>query len=807
MKISLSCTIDGMKVPLSWLKKYIHLPETVETLSKALTELGLEVDGISGAQFPFEGVIVGEVLSYEKHPQADQLGIAQVSDGKETSQVVCGAPNCRQGLKVAYAPPGAALNTQEKPFVLSRKTLRGVESAGMLCAEDELGMGTDHKGILELPDSAPVGADFATYIADPIFHLALTPNLGYCRSVLGIARELGAYFSRDVVLPTITSPKVEAPLQKTPSITNTASEGCLQYNCALLTQIQVKPSPQWLRQWVEQAGYQSINNIVDITNFVMHEWGVPMHAFDFQKLEGECIDIRKSTLNETITTLDGQRRQLPQNTLLICDAKHPVAIAGIMGSEASAVQNTTTSLLLEAAQFDPSAIRKASKALSLRTEASARFENGIDPQAVSSALQRAIELLQQEAGAKLASEILQAHTTPYTPRTLSCRTARVNHILGTSFLTEQIQHFLERVGCKIIKNTSDTLCVEIPSWRNDITSEIDLIEEVARIFGVNNIERRPPRHITTPHPHHPLYLLEKRLRQALTRQGLREFITCNLISPELCDIEMDMGLFRPEYIQVLHAKSVDQSILRPSLLPGMLNSVCANQRQKQLSIRAFELGRVHFREGTQFTEKSALGLLLSGTREVPYWDRKEMPVDFYDMKGLLEDLAKALRLPPLTFSKSDYQTFHPHKQVTVHYVGDPETHFGVLGQLHPATLAKLDIQGEVYFAELDLLGLAEHLPQEVQFQSLARYPSSERDHTFSIPNAQPLTELFDTLQDLRKQEPLLETVQLLDIYPKTEGKQVTFRFTYRDRAKTLKVSAVEKTHANILTALTSALTA
>jgi phenylalanyl-tRNA synthetase beta chain len=634
-----------------------------------------------------------------------------------------------------------------------------------------------------------------------VFDIALTPNLGHCRSILGIARELSAQLNIKASPPSFKLQEDENHLaQSILQISNNAHQSCPQYACRIIRGVEVGPSPLWLQEWLTQSGYKSINNVVDVTNFVMHELGQPLHAFDFEKLHNEHIMIREADEGETITTLDNVSRSLPEGALLICDGDTPIAIAGIMGGLESGISSSTHTVVLEGAEFDHRSIRSTSKALGLRTESSARFENKINPAGIRFALDRAAALLEEIARGRVLKGIIEQSPKPYMPKFLTCRLSKINSLLGTKFSFGEVESFFDRLSIVSSSDGIDLFQLKIPSWRRDIEFEIDIVEEVARIFGYNNIERAPPKHVNSTVPHHPIFLLEREIRTRLVGTGLQEFITCNLISPELCDLEIENGLFNAEYISVAYAKSVDQSILRPSLLPGLLETVRHNQNHSNFNISAFELGRVHFKEGKEYDEKTVLGIILSGSRTPLNWSQKEQEVDFYDLKGILENLFSSLLIPDVSMEASPYKTFHPGRQSTLSF---GNTRFGVFGEVHPATISRVGIAGRVYFAEIDLHILQKHLPKEVLFTLLPQFPGSERDWTVTIKESVHLDTFFETLKKIRS--PILKDVQVLDIYRSDklgkDKKNISFRFFYRDDEKTLSLKEVDEEHASTISIL------
>lgn len=788
-----------MKAPISWLKKFINLTRTPAEIAEILTLAGLEVEKIERDQFFFEGVIIGKITSVKPHPETDKLKIASVYDGSKSVQVVCGDLTIEEEDVVAFAKVGAKLTLRDgHTLEIKKAKLRGQESYGMLCSAAELGLSDDHDQILRLQKSAPLGQDIKNFLHDPTFDICLTPNLGYCRSMFGIARELGAHLNELVTFPSVQLKEdQDNPAHNEIQVTNEEHTGCLQYECRVIRGVQIDESPDWIKDWLEKTGHSIINNVVDVTNLIMEETGQPLHAFDGDKLPSRHIVIRNGQAGETIVTLDGEKRPVDEEMLLICDGEMPIAIAGIMGSLESGINEHTNTVILEAAQFHPSRIRKTSRKLGLRSDASARFENQIDPAGLRYALDRAAALIQEVAGGHVLKGSVSQSPHPYKPRFITARLSKINSLLGTKLSLNEVETYLQRLGMISTNDKEDLFQIKIPSFRTDLHEEIDIVEEIARLYGFNHIERKRPRHINSPVSHHPLFHLEREVRARLVSKGLQEFLTCNLISPEYADLELENGLFKSEYIRVIHAKSVEQSILRPSLLPGLLASVKHNQNNHNFNITAFEIGRVHFHEEKFYDEKCALGIILTGLNAPLHWEHKERPLDFYDIKGIVEDLADLLMLPSVSFTPSHLSTFHPGRQAAMS-IG--EERIGVLGEVHPKTTDYFEIKGRVLFCEIDLLLVEKLRHKRAKFSPLPQYPGSTRDLTLGVKKERSLENLFRTLRELR--EPLLKDVALIDIYEgdkaATGEKNVTFRLSYRSDEKTVDVTEVEKAHQKVV---------
>ncbi len=794
--------IERMKIPFSWLKKYISFSKSPAEVADLLTLSGLEVEKIELDTFDFTDVIIGLILEINPHPDADKLQILIVSDGEKKYQVVSGAPSLAKNSKVAFAKEGATLRADDgKPFQIKKAKLKGIDSFGMLCSEKELGLSNNHDTVLTLPDDAPIGKDLGDFLRDPTLSIALTPNLGHCRSIIGVARELSAHFNEPLQPLKISLKEDQDNLaQNKIRVVNESPENCFQYHCRVIQGIEVTSSPYWLKEELRKAGFRSINTVVDIGNLVMHELGQPLHVFDYDKLKLKQLVIREADDGETITTLDKTERTLPKGTLLICDGHTPAAIAGIMGGLDSSVTESTFTIVIESAEFHPTSIRKSSRTLGLRSESSARFENEVDAAAVRTALDYAASLIQQICGGRILKGVVENSPNPHKPRFLTCRLSKINALLGTKFSLGEVESYLIRLGFTLSSDGSDLYQLKIPSHRNDISNEIDIIEEVARLYGYNNIPRMRPKHISSKISHSPLYSLSKTIQKKMLGFGLQEFITCNLISPKICNLELESGIFKNDYISVLHAKSEDQSVLRPSLLPGLITAVSHNQNQGTFDIAAFEIGQIHFREGSGFGEKTALGITLTGHTRPHHFDTTPKEVDFYDLKGILEGLFSSLLIRDVTYKTSSFKTFHPKRQASL---AIQDKVFGVIGELHPALQRKLGLKEKVLFAEVDLHVLEKFHNVLPQYEPLPLFPGSFRDLTITMKRSHDLTNLLHSLQNIDSS--LLKKSELLNIYTgpnvSLNEKNVSFRFTYRDDAKTVSIDEVEEEHAKVISYL------
>lgn len=647
-------------------------------------------------------------------------------------------------------------------------------------------------GGVEVDDVKPVNSETGK-AQDFIFEVSLTPNLGHCSSILGIARELSASTGKPVSFPPISIKESDDNIEEHVSVSVEDSKRCLRYTCRLIQNVKVGASPQWLQQRLIACGIRPINNIVDVTNYVSLELGQPLHAFDFDKLEGKRVAVRNAHKGECLTTLDGRERALESEDLLICDAKGPIAIAGVMGGANSEVEEGSCHVLLESACFMPLAVRRTSKRLGLQTDASRRFERSVDPNGVVPALDRATQLIHELAGGKVCKGIIDMNLDLFEKALVSCRLSRINHVLGTQLGLSEVENIFHRLDFGIQWDGKDTFHLRIPTYRADIQQEVDIIEEVARIYGYDNISCAAPRFHDSTLPHAPIYVFENQVRSRLISEGLQELLTCDLIGPTLVNIAKESSMSDDSTIRVLNPTSIEQSILRTSLLPGLLNVIKYNCAHQMSDLSGFEIGRIHFKDKEQYKEQSMVGIVLTGRREPHHWKDKPKEVDFFDLKGIIETLLDLIGVQKPVFKANSLPSFHPGRQLGI-YVESLE--IGSLGEVHPLITKRLDVTQHIYFAEINLHDLYKVHFKPAKVQPLTVFPSSSRDWTVTLSKQISVAMLLEQMRKLAT--PLLEDVFLIDLYEdKALGTQVynpTFRFVYRDNEKTVEQEAVDKEH-------------
>ncbi|MDG6259394.1 phenylalanine--tRNA ligase subunit beta [Glaesserella parasuis] len=770
-----------MKFSESWLREWVNPAITTEQLCDQITMLGLEVDAVEAVAGEFNGVVIGEVVECAQHPDADKLRVTKVNVGGERLlDIVCGAPNCRQGLKVACATEGAVLPGD---FKIKKTKLRGQPSEGMLCSFSELGIKEDHSGIIELPADAPVGIDFRDYLKlnDRAIEISLTPNRADCLSIAGIAREVGVVNQLAVNAPEIQA--VPATIADKVTIELQAPEACPRYLGRVVKNVNVKTqSPLWLQEKLRRCGIRSIDPIVDITNLSLLELGQPMHAFDAAKING-AIQVRMAKEGEELVLLDGTTAKLQPNTLLIADQNGPLAMAGIFGGEASGVSAETKDVVLEAAFFAPLAITGRARQYGLHTDASHRFERGVDPELTRKAMERATALLLEICGGE-AGEIVEAVSSAHLPtsKQVVLRRSKLDSLLGHHIETEAVTDILARLGLNP-SYADESWTVQSPSWRFDIEIEEDLVEEVARIYGYNSI----PNHAPLAHLQmkgFPEKILEAiRVRTALVDSDYQEVITYSFVDPKVQELlhPSQEALILPNPI------SSEMSAMRVSLLTGLLETVAYNQNRQQNRVRIFESGLRFIPDANAengVRQEFVLGAVIVGDKRPAHWEHKAENVDFFDLKG---DLERVLSLTNagnrLRFVAKSYPAFHPGQSAAI-LLDDQE--IGYIGTIHPKVVQKLGLSGKPVAFELLWSAIAERSVPNAK--EISRFPANKRDIAVVVDSNVPAGDLLDVARQAGGAK--LVAVNLFDVYQGTnlpEGKKsLAISLTIQDTEKTLE---------------------
>lgn len=714
-----------MRVSIEWLKEYIDLEMTPEELADALSMSGTAVDRVHTLGGGITGVVVADVLEVKKHPNADTLSIVVVDDGATVQEIVCGAPNVEAGMKYPFAREGAKLPAvSNKP--LKKVKIRGVESAGMLLSAAELGISEDHTGILELAPDAPRGADVHEILPleDIVLELEITPNRPDCMSVVGVAREVSALTGAPLRLPPVELEETGPAADTLAKVVLDDPAGCPRYTARAVMGVKIGPSPAWMQRRLTAAGLRPISNVVDVTNYVLLELGQPLHAFDMDLLTERTIIVRRASRSEPMRTLDGVDRQLDEATLVITDPSGPVAIAGVIGGEDSEVTERSTNILIESAHFEPTSILLTSKRLGIRTEASARFERGVDPAGTAFAAARAARLMNELAGGQVAEGAIDAYPTEITPREVEMRPARANKVLGTDLGADRMAAILESLGARVAGG--ETLKVTVPTFRPDLEREIDLVEEVARIHGFGRIPETVPRGGGLAAGLDPLQRLEKKMLVELVAQGLCQVVTYSFMNPADLDL---LGLAaddrRRAFVTLLNPLAETGECMRTTLLPGLLRVAAANMNRGNKDLALFESGRAFISKGETVLpeELDTVGMLLAGDFYPPNWSTEEAACDFFDLKGIVENLADALGVEGLDFEPASESFLAPGRGAVVTVAGE---HIGYLGQLHPRVASAFDIEGDVYAGEILAAPLLAAASVSL-FSAVGRFPNVKVD--------------------------------------------------------------------------------
>ncbi len=789
-----------MKVPLRWLAEYVDLTLPVEDLAHRLTMAGVEVERIERSGGDWDNVYVGLVTAVTSHPNADRLRLATIDTGRGEPQiVVCGAPNVAEGQKVAFAVEGATLidaHSGERRK-LKRSTIRGVESAGMVCSNRELGISDEHDGIRVLPDDLTVGTPLTEALGQTVLDLSLTPNRPDLFAVLGVAREVAALTDRPVRSPSADYPAAAPPIEESAGLSIEAPDLCLRYVAALVRNVKVAPSPDWLQQRLQSAGMRPISNIVDVSNFVMLETGQPLHAFDFDKLAGARIVVRRARAEESLHLLDGTERRLAADQLVIADAERALAVAGVMGGDDSEVSRGTTTVLLESANFHGPSVRRTAAALKLRTEASTRFEKGLNPDLALEAARRATQLLVEIGGGEAHAGFLDAYPGRRDPVVIDVPAKRLHQVLGVDLPRERIVGTLARLGFAVT-DSPDGYAVTAPFWRSDVTIADDVAEEVARIVGYDVLPSAPlTGTIPEPQPQpQPLRRVMAEARDALAAAGLVEVINYALSSADAIErVQPLTSISETPPLGVANPMSAERTLLRTTLRPGLLDTYAANRRHQRGPIGLFEVGRLFLpRDGDLPLERTLAAALYGGPLAPAAPGAEPRLLDFFDAKAIVQALAAAMRLD-LDYEPSEDPALVPGHAAALRLDGDS---VGLLGQVHPDVCARFEIDDEVYLFELDLDALASRPRPAPRFVEPSRFPAVAEDLAVVVDEATPAAAVERVL--LRQK--LVESAALFDVYagaPIPEGKKsLAFAINYRAPDRTLTEAEVARARTGIV---------
>ena len=772
-----------MLISLEWLKEYVEINEDVKELENALTMIGQEVEAIEEQGQHLDNVVVGHIVEYGQHPDADKLSLLKVNIGEETPlQIICGAPNHKLGDKVIVAKIGAVLPGN---FKIKKAKVRGVESSGMLCSEVELGMGTDGDGIVILSENASIGEDIRTHLGldDVIFELEITPNRPDCLSHIGIAREVAAYYER----------KVKYPASDIRTLTGSAGivvninddKRCTRYSTRILKNIKVEESPEWLKRRLKAIGLRPINNIVDVTNYIMFEYNQPMHAFDHSKLEGSKIIVRKAEKGEKITTLDGEERELNNSELVIADEAKAVAIAGIMGGKNTEVDENTTDILLEVAYFTPENIRKTSKTLGLSSDSSYRFERGIDRDNTLVVLERASSLIQSITNCDVVGEYADVYTDPYTSREVSLDINRLNKFVGKEIELDTVGKILNSLNMQIKNRGENKISVTPPSYRNDITRSADLYEEIIRMYGFENIEDKMPVENIKAGVVDEEFQTTDTSKKHLRDMGLQEVINYSFIPRGI----LEKLKVEAETIDIKNPINEDMVTLRPTLMYGLLTNIKDNFNRNINDLKIFEVSRTFTKAETLADEVVKVGIALAGKEERSLWNAKPEAYDFYDLKGYVESYLTDMGMTRYQLKRTENKSYHPGRAVDISVGRD---YIGTFGEIHPDVAETMSISREkVYLAELELAKIVKYGKTGIKYEKIVKYPAVNRDLAILMDRDKLVG---DMLGDIKKSSNIIEGVNLFDIYEgekvEADKKSVAINIVLRKTTGTLEESEV-----------------
>jgi phenylalanyl-tRNA synthetase beta chain len=797
--------VGFMNISLKWLKELVDFDMTTEELDLTLTMLGIEVEGIVDYKKKYENFYTAKVLKKEKHPDADKLSLCVVECQGEQFNVVCGAPNVEAGQNVAFGKLGAVVPSAG--FKLEKRKIRGYESEGMICSQNELETGEDKSGIWVLPEDAQLDIPLVDYLAldDVVFEIGITPDRADCLSHIGIARDLAAYLGKEINMPEIDVIENGPDINESGTIEILDQEKCPRYAARIIRNVEIKESDDWLKNILVKLGLRPINNVVDITNFVLMEMGQPLHAFDLNKLEGRKIIVQTAKDGEKFTTLDSQERTLDSDMLMICDGVKPIAVGGVMGGENTEVTTDTTNILLESAYFNPSSIRKTAKKLGIQSDASYRFERGVDINNIITALDRASALIAKMTGGTVDKGYIDVYPEIFVRKKATLRFNRARKLIGADISDEQMMSILHNLKFGTVRQDEGSITVKVPSWRVDVDYEVDLIEEIARMYNYDNIEPQfstnlnflgndLPEHLSVPP-------IKEELRRFFVPRGFQEIITYNLSDPKMAEI------FTENPVRIANPLGKELSVLRPSLVPSILKVMQHNIRFGTHDISLFEIGKTFHKTNKKdtfiegFEEKEWLAVAISGLKQPKNWSEQAKEVDFYDIKGICEEVIECLRLEDVKF-KDDIkdQTVFTKNALNI-YAG--KSAIGSMGEISKKMLDLFDIEQKVFILLFDLMELYGISRQTPKYSPVAPFPAMLRDIGFVVDRTINAVEILNLINN--KGGKLLKDVKVFDVY---EGKSIekgkksiAFSLTYSSPDRTLVEKDVEDSISKVVAAV------
>lgn len=779
-----------MNISYNWLKNYLNIDKTPDELSLILTDIGLEVEAVEKVQsIPggLEGLVVGEVISAEQHPNADKLRVTKIDVGTGTTlDIVCGAPNCRAGLKVIVATVGTTCHpVAGDPFKITKSKIRGEVSEGMLCGEDEIGLGSSHAGIVELPADVKVGTlvkDFYEMEDDYRFEIGLTPNRADAASHLGVARDLAAYFRSNYTLPDVSA--FEVPASASTAVVEVENtEACPRYSGVRISGVKVGASPDWLKEKLNTIGIRSINNIVDITNYVLHDLGQPLHAFDADKIAGGKVVVRLAHEGELFTTLDGVERKLSTEDLVIADEAKPMCIAGVFGGEYSGVSESTTDIFLESAYFNSVYVRKTAKRHGLKTDSSFRFERGTDPNITVFALQRAALLIQEIAGGVISSTVTDNYPNPVAPFAFDVDCKNMQRLIGKEIPAEEIKEIILALGIAITAEKDAVFSVEVPAYKVDVTREVDVTEEVLRIYGYNNIELKTQILASLNTQEKPdKEVVLNQIADMLIGNGYREILSNSLTKLSYVDDEATA-------VRLLNPLSSDLDTMRQNLVYSMLTAMAYNQKRKSTDLKFFEYGKTYHLLEEGYSERQRMVLGIVGNKAKEQWNVAGSSVSFYTLKAAVDMIVKRLNVQGLQV----VETTNTNLGYGLDYMKGQKVLVS-LGAVAGEAMKKADVDGQVYYADFDWdLVIRSIRKNEIKFKEVSKYPAVRRDLALLLDDSITFEQLKNIA--LKSERKLLKGVSIFDVYKGDklpEGKKsYALSFTIQDEEKTLNDKQID----------------
>ena len=774
-----------MLISLNWLKQYIDLDGIeINEMENALTMIGQEVEKIEIAGSNLENVVTAKIIEKEMHPDSDHLTVCKVDNGKEILQIVCGASNHKAGDKVVLAQIGARLS---EDFVIKKGKIRGKESCGMLCSEVELGIGSDKDGIIILPEDAPVGVPFKDYLGinDTVFELEITPNRPDCLSHIGIARELSAYYGKELKYPeTEIKSEIEEKTSDNVKVSIEDSNLSRRYVTRILKNVTVKESPKWLKERIEAVGLRSINNIVDVSNFILMEMNHPNHVFDLDKIEGNEIKVKSAVKGDKLVTLDEQERELEDGDIVICDSKKILALGGVMGGLDSEVTDNTKNILLEVAQFNPQNVRKTSRRLTLSSDSSYRFERGIDVEDSIKVINRLANLIQEVAGGEILNGYVDVYPVPHENKVAELNFERLNRFVGKVIPREKVIEILRNLEIDV-KDNGETLTLTAPSYRGDLELEQDYFEEVIRMYGFDNIENILPRVDINKNSTLDTTKLTDKVKTICASVGLKEVINYSFIPKDALQKLKFTGVSEDKLIDISNPITEDFVTMRPTLLYSLIKNAKDNMNRNVSNIRFFEVSRTFEKAEELAKEDIKVGIILAGENDKTLWNPKPVHYDFYDLKGIVEEIFSKLKFQSFSIKRSVQTEFHPGRSADV-FVG--KEYIGSFGEIHPDVLENFGLNKKtVLVAEFNIELIKKYINKPFVYQGIVKYPAVPRDLAL-VMNENIL--VGDVLKTIEKIDKKVEKVELFDIYQgigvEPGKKSVAISILLRDDSKTLE---------------------